>query len=281
MVEFFVDDSTPMRLGDELPAFDELSLFTHTITPTGLMLYVTNPMSREFFYSKPFIVQKYVYGNWENIYEIASPERFHVSVPANETVEIRENWVERFGMLPPGRYQFTAHFGTMDSSRLVTQEFLITQEAFDEYIGDSQLNSMFKQNIIATNVSATPVGITIRWENTSDQIFYTPWTGYWVERYSPEEGRDWNRLRESFDSTFYGPDANLRQVTIEMSGGGAMTFYTTAVHPGQHIYQSIEWEGELPVGQYVISLGHFNPNEPGFMYWIRPWERFSLQFEIQ
>jgi len=59
-----------------------------------------------------------------------------------------------------------------------------------------------------------------------------------------------------------------------------MTFDTTAVEPGQYVYQTINWERELPTGQYVISLAHFNPDRPGFMYWIRPWERFALLFEI-
>jgi len=279
MVEFIIDDNTPMNLSGDIPTATNIIVYADEITPTGLRLNITNHTTEGFSYNPPFIVQKYVYGNWENIYELA-PSRHQVSTPSIDSNSFTENWAERFGKLPPGRYQLMAHFSTAGAGVIVTHKFYISQETFDSYDGDTELNPMFQQNVIVTDVTATPTGITIRWENISDRTFYTPWTGYWVERYSPEEGRDWNRLRESFDSIFSGPDVNLRQVTIEMSGGGAMTFDTTAVHPGQHVYQTINWSGELHDGQYVISLGHFHPDEPGFMYWIRPWERFTLMFSV-
>ena len=281
LVEFIIDDNTPMSL-DGLPAANvNLNLYISEIAPTGLQLNVTNHMPQTFLYSGPFIVQKYVYGVWENIYELAAPGRYQLQIEENNNTAINENWSERFGKLPPGRYKLIAYFGSSNGGVIVTEEFNITQAAFDEYAGDAKLNPMFEQNIIITDVAATPTGMTIRWENISDRIFYTPWTGYWIESYSPEEGRNHNRLRESFDSIFTGPDADLRSVTIEISGGGSMTFDTTAVHPGQHVYQTIDWGRELPTGQYVISLGHFSPDEPGFKYWIMAWERFALGFVIE
>jgi len=57
-----------------------------------------------------------------------------------------------------------------------------------------------------------------------------------------------------------------------------MSYYATAIHPGQHLYQTIDWGYELPVGQYVLSLGHFSPDEPGFIHWSRSWESFALMF---
>lgn len=281
MVEFIVDDNTPMNLGGTLPTSINININVYDVTPTGLQLNVTNHTSQDFLYNGPSIVQKYVYGNWENIYELDTPARYQVLIGAGGTIAISESWAERFGKLPPGRYQLISHFGSVGAGHIITGEFNITQNAFDEYAGNTQLNPMFEQNVVVTDVAITPAGMTIQWKNVSDCIFYTPWTGYWIESYSQEDGRGWNRLRESFDSTFSGQDANLRRVTVEISGGGAMTFDTTAVHPGQHVYQTIDWERELPAGQYVISLGHFNPHEPGFMYWIKPWERFVLAFVIE
>jgi len=280
MVEFIIDDNTPMSLDNILPVTVNLSVYACEITPTGLQLYVTNYTSHKFLYNGPFIVQKYVYGIWENIYELAIPMRYQIPVYANDTVSISANWAEHFGKLPPGQYQLISHFNSADTGLITMHVFYISQETFDEYIGDTQLNPMFQQNVVITDVAVTPAGMTIRWENTSDRIFYTPPTHFWVEGYSPEEGRSPNRLREAFVSTFSGPDTYLRQVTIEMSGGSAMTFDTTAVHPGHHVNQTINWGHELPAGQYVISLGHFNPDEPGFMFWITSWERFVLRFFI-
>ena len=281
MVEFIIDDSTPTSLDDVLPTAASLNVYADEITPTGLRLHVTNLTDQAFQYSSPFILQKYVYGMWENIYEIAAVKRVHHEILANSSAAIYETWAERFGKLPPGRYQLTAHFSSRYTGQIASSVFDISLEAFEEYDGGTQLNPMFVQNVVVTEVAVTPSSMTIRWENMSDRTFYTPWTGYWIASYSPKTGRDWNRLREAFDSEFIGPYANLRLVTVEMTGGGTMTFYTTAIHPGEHVYQIINWTGELPIGQYVISLGHFNPDEPGFMYWITPWERFVLRFDIE
>jgi len=281
MVEFIIDDNTPMNLSSILPVVPNFSVNATEVTPTGLQLSITNNMTQEFSYNGPFLIQKYAYGIWNNIYELAPPMRNRLSIGANDTVTIPESWAERFGKLPPGRYQLLAHFISADAGAIITHEFNITKEAFDDYLGTTQLNPMLAQNIIATNVTVTPTGMVIRWENVSDRVYYTPWANLWIESYSPEESRRGNRRHDVFYSTFSGPYVYLRQVTIDLNDRNTRTFDTTAIHPGQYVYQTIRWGHEFPPGQYVISLNYFNPYEPGALFWEKRWERFSLHFVVE
>jgi len=277
LVEFIVDDNTPSVLGDIEPHGEDISLSVSDVTPTGLRLAITNHTGYAFVYNSPFILEKYVYGVWSAIYAVNQLTRRYYLMPEDTTVYVTATWGAQYGWLPAGVYRLTAHFAADHGGRVVTYDFIIPDVPNPN---NTPLNPMFEKPVIVTDVTVTPTGLVIRWENVSDCVFYTPWTGYWIERYTPGEPRDWRRVREGSDSVFSGPNVNLRQVTLELESGGSLTFDTTPLHPGEHVYQTINWRGAIPAGQYVASLAHFHPDEPGFMYWIRAWERFSLLFTV-
>lgn len=281
IVEFMIDDSTPMSLSDATPAKAVINAYITNIIPTGLTLTIINSLAHELLYSSPPIVQKYVYGMWENIYELAAPTRYQIPVAASSNNVIDVCWAGRYGKLPPGRYRIDAHLSSPAAGTIVSYDFIISQEMFDDYISSTQINPMFEQNVVVTDVTATTAVITIRWENVSNRVFYTPNTHFFIEQYCPVDGRDsWNRIVEGWDANFSGPNVDFRTVTIDISGGGSILYETTAVYPGQHVYQTIEWGGALPSGRYVVSVAHFHPEQPGIMYWIRAWERHVVEFVI-
>jgi len=83
LVEFVIDDNTPMNLDGISPTPADLSIYVDEITPTGLRLNIANNTSQIFMYNGSFILQKYVYGDWNAIYELDSCVRYQHSVGAN------------------------------------------------------------------------------------------------------------------------------------------------------------------------------------------------------
>ena len=277
---FVIDDTTPDYLSQATAESIAVTILPGQATPTSLAFSIINDSPYALTFHSPFIVEKYVYGIWQAIYEKSPPTRHTLDIPPSETIQAQESWETQLGKLPPGQYQLIAYLAHPTGGQVITQPFHITSQIYDSYTGATPLNPMFAQPMAITHMDITPTALTITWKNTTDQIYYTPWPSYWIERYTPGQGREFARVHEASDSVFHGSGVNLRTVNVDMVGGGLLIFDTTPVAPGQYVLQTIDWGWALPPGQYVISLPHFTPLAPGFKYWIAPWERFSLLFEI-
>ncbi|MCL2235773.1 MAG: hypothetical protein FWB98_04960 [Defluviitaleaceae bacterium] len=161
-IEFTIDDYTPHDLVMLEPVSVNIGISTDEVTPTGLYFSVINDSPNDLTFNSPFILQRYIYGSWEVIYEIIAPTRQQVSISSSEIISAYADWGEHLGKLPSGRYRMTAHFGFSIGGQVITHEFVITEEAFEAYTGNMQLNPMFEQHVIITDVTVTPTTMIIR-----------------------------------------------------------------------------------------------------------------------